>query len=257
MIRVERPNEAPPMLLSRGNTATQQDHEAYDGHPDAYRSGVSKFTFSDNIYGSDEIREILATLQHDKCCYCESKPRATSPLQIDHFRPKGAVRQSKGSERIHPGYYWLAYRWDNLVLACEECNRKKSDFFPLEDPGQRTRNHRDPLDQESPLLLNPYVETDPGEHLTFDGSACQPGTERGRVTVTFLGLNRPKLQEERQEVLEMLALLRDVARHPDGSDTIPPEVRDAMDSFARPGKRYIAMVRDYLSTIDAETDDPT
>ena len=257
MIRLDKPNEIPQVLRSRGSVATQQDCDAYVRNPVPYDSGELKFEFIDSIYRSIAIKAVLKGLQHNKCCYCESKPSATSAGRIDHFRPKRAVRQGKGSDRIYPGYYWLAYRWDNLVLACEACNLKKSDYFPLEDPGQRARSHLDPLDREVPLLLNPCVETDPGEHLKFDGSACRPETERGRVTVKLLGLNRPELQEERQYVLNMLANLCSVAGHPDEPDALRRKAKDAMASFARPDARYSAMARDYLSAIDAEIDDGT
>lgn len=257
MIPLEKPNEVPRVLLHHGNARAQRDREAYGENPAAYRSGELKFTFRDRIYGSPEVREVLERLQHDKCCYCESKPSATSALRIDHFRPKGAARQQKGSARVYPGYFWLAYRWDNLVFACDDCNLKKSDYFPLDDPGQRARSHLDPLAREAPLLLNPYVETNPSEHLTFDGSACRPETEHGRATVAILGLNRPKLQEERQYVLSTLARLCTVARHPDSPDTLRREAREAMDAFARRDARYSAMVREYLSVVDAQTDDGT
>ena len=192
MIRLDKPNETPPVLLNRGSAATRLDCDAYVRDPSAYDSGELKFEFIDSICRSTRIREVLKRLQHNKCCYCESKPAATSAGRIDHFRPKGAVRQGKGSDRLYPGYYWLAYRWDNLVLACDECNLKKSDYFPLEDPGQRARSHLDPLDREAPLLLNPYRETNPGEHLAFAGSACRPETERGRATVrTVIDIKLP------------------------------------------------------------------
>ena len=253
MIRLDKPNEVSQALLNRGGAATRQDCDAYVRAPAAYDSG-KKFEFIKSIYRSTRTKEILKRLQHKKCCYCESMPSATSALRIDHFRPKRAVRQSKGSDRLYPGYYWLAYRWDNLVLACDHCNLKKSDYFPLEVPGQRARNHLDPLDREAPLLLNPYGETNPGEYLTFDGAACRPETERGRVTVTVLGLNRPELQEERQYVLNMLAGLCAIVSDPHGSDTRWREAREAMDSFARPEARYSAMARDYLSVIKPKTE---
>ena len=249
MIHLDKSNETPQALQNRGNEATQQNCEAYDQDPAAYGSGELKFEFIDSIYRS--IKKVLEGLQHNKCGYCESRHSATSAGRIDHFRPKGAVRQGKGSDRIYPGYYWLAYRWDNLVLACEDCNLKKSDYFPLEDPGQRARSHFDRLDQEAPLLLNPYVETNPDEHLTFDGSACRPETEHGRVTVAVLGLNRPELQEERQYVLNIFATLCTVARSPDECDTRRREARDKRDAFARFDARYSAMTRAYLSTIDS------
>ena len=254
MIHLDKPNETPPVLLNRGTVATQQDCEAYVGNPAAYGSGELKFDIIEKIYGSPEVRNALRTLQHDKCCYCESKHFATSAGRIDHFRPKGAVSQDKGSDKLHPGYYWLAYRWDNLVLACEKCNGKKSYYFPLEDPGQRARNHLYHLDRESPLLLNPYVETELSEHLTFDGSACEPGTERGRVTVTVLGLNRPELQDDRQRLLNLLATLCTVVRDLEGRDTLCRNARRTIDSFARPDAPYSAMARDYLIAVDEETE---
>ena len=253
MIHLKKSTETPPALLNRGNPRTQRDCEAYGEDPDTYRSGEQKFTFTASIYGSTSVREVLERLQHDKCCYCERKTSG----RIDHFRPKGAVRQSHKSNRVYPGYYWLAYQWNNLVLACEDCNLKKSDCFPLEDPGQRARNHLDPLDLEAPLLLNPYIETNPSDHVTFAGSACRPGTERGRVTVAVLGLNRLGLQAERQEVLTMLAFLCTVARDPDVPDILRREAREKRDSFARPDARYSAMARDYLSPVDAETETRT
>lgn len=253
MIRLDKPTETPQVLLDHGRTTTQRDCEAYVGDPAGYRSGDRKFTFLARIYRSTEVKEVLQRLQHNKCCYCERKTSG----QIDHFRPKRAIRQSKGSNRIHPGYYWLAYQWDNLLLACEDCNLKKSDCFPLEDPGQRVRNHLDHLDREAPLLLNPYEVADPGEHLTFDGSACRPRTARGRETVTLLELNRPILQDERQRVLNTLEILSNVARDPEQSDTLRRQASDAMDSCARTDAPYTAMVREYLSVVDVETDDGT
>ena len=257
MIHLDKTIETPPVLLNRGNTATQQYCETYIGNRAAYDSGKLKFDIIGSIYRSPEVRNALKTLQHDKCCYCESKLSATSAGRIDHFRPKVAVRQDKMSNKLYPGYYWLAYRWDNLVLACETCNLKKSDYFPLEEPGQRARNHLDSLDMESPLLLNPYVETELSVHLTFDGSACEPRTERGRVTISVLGLNRPKLQEERQRVLNLLASLRTVLRDPDGGHTFRRKARLAIDLFVRSDDPYSAMARDYLTTVGEETDNIT
>lgn len=255
MIHLNRPDHIPPVLRSRGSSATRKDCQAYIGSRAAYDSGEVKFRINPNIYGSPQVRNALSALQYDKCCYCESKPSPTSVGRIDHFRPKGAVRQDKDSNRLFPGYYWLAYRWGNLVLACETCNRRKSDYFPLEEPGQRARNHLAPLDRESPLLLNPYAETDLSEHLAFNGSACEPGTERGRVTVTVLGLNRPGLQEERQCILNELEILCAVVRDPGTREGLRRRARLKIDSFARPDARHSAMARDYLKAIYVDTED--
>ena len=191
MIPLER-GTAPTVLAERGQPATRRDCDAYLQNQAEYDSGRSRFSFDSTIYGSLAIRKLLDQQQHGKCCYCESEHSETSAGRIDHFRPKGAVRQGKTSVRSRPGYYWLAYAWHNLLLACEKCNRQKSDYFPIEEPAQRARNHLDPIEREAPLLLNPYTELDPSKHLAFVGSACRPLTERGRVTVAVLRLNRPE-----------------------------------------------------------------
>ena len=248
MIRLDRPTETPRVLRNHGRAETRQNCKVYVEDPLAYDSGDLGFDFNNHIYGAPRVREVLRRIQHNKCCYCESK---TSPGRIDHFRPKGRVRQRKGGEKIHPGYYWLAYEWDNLVLACEDCNNKKSDYFPLKEPEQRARNHLEPISRESPLLLNPYVDPDPSRHITFDGSACRPITEKGRVTVCLLKLNRPLLQEARKAKLDTLDVLCEVVRAPNIDDPLRRRARRKVDSLARPEAPCSGMARDYLSAIGA------
>ena len=253
MISLQR--GAPPTVLAeRGQPATRRDCDAYLQNRAEYDSGRSRFSFDPTIYGSSAIRKILEQQQHGKCCYCESTHSETSAGRIDHFRPKGAVRQGKTSPRSRPGYYWLAYAWHNLLLACEKCNRQKSDYFPLDEPAQRARNHLEPIEREVPLLLSPYADSDPSKHLAFTGSACRPLTERGRVTVAVLGLNRPELQEKRQTVLNVLTLLRTVAREPDGPVNTRRRASDFLQSYTRPDAPYTAMVRHYLSQVGGKSE---
>ena len=238
MIRLRKPDEPPSVLVDRGQPATRRHCDAYLQDPAAHDAGQLKFPFAKSIYSSRRVKELLKQQQHGKCCYCESTHSETSASRIDHFRPKSAVRQSKASARSYPGYYWLAYAWDNLLLACDECNLMKSDYFPIEKPAQRARNHLHSILCEAPLLLNPYVEPDPADHLAFDGSACRPQTERGRVTVAVLRLNRPELQEKRQSVLNILTLLRTVAREPGRPDTMRQKASDFVRSGIRPDAPY-------------------
>lgn len=253
MIPLER-DAAPPVLAERGQPATQRDCNAYLQNQAEYDSGRSRFAFDPTIYGSSAIRRLLTRQQHGKCCYCESAYSATSAGRIDHFRPKGAVRQGKTNVRSRPGYYWLAYAWHNLLLACETCNRRKSDYFPLEEPAQRAHNHLDPIEHEVPLLLNPYTDPDPSKHLAFTGSACRPLTERARVTVAVLGLNRPELQEQRQSELNVLTLLRTLARQPGLPVNTRQPANDFVQSRTQPDAPYTAMVRHYLRQADAESE---
>jgi len=155
----------------------------------------------------------------DKCAYCEGGVYDTqiSNPDVEHFFPKGRVRELSGDDvvddkrRPHPGYFWLAYHWKNLLPACTACNRPahgdrpnligKWDFFPVS--GRRTFRpgtldiealHR----REQPLLLNPYLD-DPAKHFKFDPSTAVIGfkTPRGEATIAILGLNRDGLITQR------------------------------------------------------------
>src|SRR5262249_38675962 len=78
-------------------------------------------------------KDFLIRLFNGKCAYCESKFTVSQPGDVEHFRPKGRVvddnfkpirvqHPTKG-EIEHPGYYWLAYEWKNLLPSCADCNR--------------------------------------------------------------------------------------------------------------------------------------
>ena len=82
-----------------------------------------------------------AVYKHDgrpffgKCAYCEDRIVSTQPGDIEHYRPKGCVTNEDGSRVMvdanggkkvpHPGYYWLAYEWTNLLYACIGLQPKK------------------------------------------------------------------------------------------------------------------------------------
>jgi uncharacterized protein (TIGR02646 family) len=155
---------------------------------------------------------VLDLLLFGKCAYCEVKVTADQIMgDVDHFRPKGSVRD-KDDRKVenHSGYFWLAYEWLNLLPSCISCNRPhrdaqgwaagKSDRFPLEDENKRARKRGDRLDDEKPLLLNPFID-DPAEHLKFDPDlgTVSGTTDRGRETVKILDLNREGLVDERRQ----------------------------------------------------------
>jgi hypothetical protein len=67
----------------------------------------------------------------------------------EHFRPKSRVRivlddesseiikvvDEEGEAITHPGYFWLAYHWQNLLPSCQFCNAAggKLDVFPVQN----------------------------------------------------------------------------------------------------------------------------
>ena len=208
MIRLTKPT-APTVLTTRGLHATNDLCDEYDRSP-AYRRGKKHFTFSNDIYAHDEVKAALRTLQRDKCAFCESKITHIGFGDVEHFRPKGGFRQKDTDPLQYPGYYWLAYQWDNLFLSCQLCNQRfKRERFPVRVQKRRARSHKADLSKEDSLLI--YPANAPELYLTFSGEMAVPvkRNTRGRVTIEVMGLNRPELVERRLERRRVLLTARD------------------------------------------------
>lgn len=206
MIRIQKPKAAPAPLRTRGPAARRRICQHYAQSP-----GAPPAQFESGIYNHQAVRKVLHTAQHGKCAYCERKLVRTDG-DIDHFRPKAAVQQAREAQPRVPGYYWLAYEWNNLLLTCQHCNqfrtaggagRGKGSLFPLLNPKQRARRPADDLSREQPLLVNP-AEEDPARHLTFRGECIQARTQRGAACIQILGLDDPALEERRNDRLMLL-----------------------------------------------------
>lgn len=129
-------------------------------------SNKSKY-MDDNSDIWKDLKLNLAKLSFDKCWYCESKEiRSDNP--VDHFRPKGNVKES-----THEGYWWLAFKYLNYRYSCTFCNSRridkeagntggKGEYFPLLDESKRAMNKEGDIDLEHPLLLDPVKPEDPG-----------------------------------------------------------------------------------------------
>ena len=249
MIRVTK-RTCPDALLA-GAERTKEDCAAYS-------NGKRQFDFDRAIYGHKAVRTALREAQHRKCCYCEGRSDAFAPADIEHYRPKRAVRQGRESKKLFPGYYWLAYKWENLYLCCQVCNRScKKDLFPLEDPAARARSHRDDVSGEKPLLLDPGGPDDPRKHIRFLQEHADGLTGAGQATIEVLGLNRETLVDERLRRLKEIRALQHTVRMYAGS-TEPDRValrEDARRELARanlPGAIFSAMAADLLNRAGAD-----
>ena len=149
-----------------------------------------------------KFKELLYELHHGKCCYCERK-LSKGQAHVEHFRPKAKVYE----DEHHPGYWWLAYSWRNLLLACGDCNTKKGAKFPLEPGSKRLYPEDCDLEKEEPILINP-LEEDPEEFIEYDFSKklmvkAVGKCERGEKTVNKLtGINDIHMMEERARKLQ-------------------------------------------------------
>ncbi|MDO8336379.1 MAG: hypothetical protein Q7T74_06395 [Candidatus Saccharibacteria bacterium] len=107
-----------------------------------------------------------------KCAYCDSRVGVTSHPIVEHFYPKSLY-----PEKI--------FDVANLLIACQICNISKAANFPLDSDG-------------NPQLLNPRTDNFENHiELTSDGR-FDGITEKGRVTIDTLNLNRPELVERRR-----------------------------------------------------------
>jgi uncharacterized protein (TIGR02646 family) len=170
------------------------------------QTSQQRFKFSMQVLG--RVRGVLLAMCNGKCAYCESSLSA-SYGEIEHFRPRAGVR-GLGGEYAPLHYWWLAYDWENLLIACQVCNSKyKRDSFPLEDESFRAAIGAtgSQLLQERALLIDPCQEN-PAEHLDFlqDGTV-RSRTKKGEATIKILGLNRAALCEKRKEAAAEMKLL--------------------------------------------------
>jgi len=199
MIRINKPDTPPNVLTTKGKSKCRSHCIAYSRAAGSYRSGKRIFKFDANIYADDTVKQQLITVQHGKCFLCESQVRHISYGDVEHFRPKGGCCQNVDHDLEKPGYYWLAYEWSNLFLACQFCNQRfKKNLFPLIDPTKRAKSHKDDINQEESLFINPVAEN-PGDFISFMGgepyAIC--GNAKGKATIENAGLHRTELFEMR------------------------------------------------------------
>ena len=230
-----------------------EDCEAYDLSTANYQNGSKTFVFKRDIYAHKSVKDMLKNAQYGKCCFCEGKSNAFAPKDVEHYRPKGAVRQDENSSVLKPGYFWLAYSWQNLYWCCQFCNRShKRDYFPLRDPAKRARSHSDNLAEEEPLIVDPGGADDPREHIRFRREHAVGVTDIGRTTVRVVCLNRPDLVEERLGRLAELGRLLDIVRIWDRTKfrelyNLAELARRTLEKATGPEATFSAMAVDYLS----------
>lgn len=169
---------------------------------------VTSKEFPSKYWQKKGVRSVLFRSQNAKCCFCENKRAPKREFDAEHFRPKAGVTEDED----HPGYWWLAYEWSNLLYACKSCNQEfKKNYFPLLS-NNRAMSPEDDLQNEVPVIINPISES-PEDFIGFDWQQAYgvfvkaiglDDQNRGNDTIKIVGLNRDDLLGERAEFTVML-----------------------------------------------------
>ncbi len=203
MIKTKPRPETPATLGSR--KVSNRKHALSQKANNGERILSSDFS-SYSYWTEPDIKEALWDMHCGKCCYCERKRDMKRESDVEHFRPKSEV-----AGEDHPGYWWLAYEWDNYLLSCKTCNQTyKKCHFPLIPGSPRAQGPNDDLNSEKPVLIDPAKE-DPERFIGFYWSNAifvkAIGLDddlRGYETVKLLGLNKGTLPEQRAEIIDEL-----------------------------------------------------
>jgi hypothetical protein len=182
------------------------------------------------------------------CAYCEGAVEAVYVGDAEHYRPKGEVtqRDATGREVVvtspdgtpHPGYYWLAYDWRNVLPSCYKCNtyRGKGTQFPAVRHAFSPGDGDDPehLDIfEGPLLLQPFRDDyEPKRFFVFDdlgGVEPRAGSAAADVSIQVYDLKRGALRDRR---LDSYTLAWNI-------------FRDARERAIRNGESLADVMKDY------------
>jgi hypothetical protein len=282
-------------LMIKAQQATDRVIEAWERWRSLGSPGNFDYELEEEVWGALK-KWLLTNVFHNKCAYCETR-EVRSPYHAEHFRPKGRVRfrvegekrlqigtaqDEEGKQSEHPGYFWLAYHWANLLPACNYCNSAlgKNDQFPIKNThisvkrlattevGKLRRQQiRSPkrdgvyylqpedLDElEQPLLLNPYID-DPAEHIVFGDCgiiAAREGSEKGKYSISVYNLDAEDLRIARQsaQLIAANAYWDEFKRGE--SKTIGERInmaKAAINSYLYGEKPYSAAVLDYLRIV--------
>ncbi|RXJ71343.1 hypothetical protein CS022_21175 [Veronia nyctiphanis] len=157
-----------------------------------------------SCWQSKKLMKWLLGLSHNKCWYSEAKFAGDS-AELEHWRPKKRTNDLQRN-KIHDGYYWLAFNLTNYRITKGRLNRVKGNYFPLVNEQFRSQNDSMPHTAEKPLFLDPISPMDYqclsfnelGEAIANSGVVIPKSEEKAKLTIKHFGLNSSCLVLERK-----------------------------------------------------------
>jgi uncharacterized protein (TIGR02646 family) len=201
MIQITRGSKSEPAVL-RGPAAKQAQEKAAQFFSSRSRATLqSEHEFDQHLLRSKPVTAALGKVFSDRCAFCGRGIEAR--LEIHHFRPaEGAVGADGQTSRRH--YWWLAYAWENLYLACSECSTAQGQKFPVGGTRARVRSGTEALANEGPVLIDPCAENPEDDLVYLDTGEVVAREARPKTTIDTFQLNRPRLVRDRAEAMESL-----------------------------------------------------
>lgn len=173
-------------------------------------------------YAHKSIKDRLYAMSHGKCFYCETKLSGGN-REVDHF-VEVSIDHTK------------AYEWENLYLACLNCNDK------FDDSVISVNDALDPCRDSDELIQ---------QNITFvDEQICAVcGSERGLKTIKKYRLDTELLDLKRSRWLNKLqkaiiTIQKNMIN--DGRNKLTDEERRVIHSYISPDQPYSLMCTEYL-----------
>lgn len=137
-----------------------------------------------NHYIKDDIKMPLINMYKGLCCYCESRVDSVIDETEDDGKKKyGHIEHLKPKKKFPQN----CYDWENLHLACADCNITKADKYDNKNP-----------------ILDPVKDKQIENYYTFElvgiGLHFNALKERAETTEKHVNLNRSSLLINRLEV---------------------------------------------------------
>jgi hypothetical protein len=253
MIRLTRPPE--PSTFTRVNGKARRKREeleqAFAANP-ALQNGQEKPAFDSSIWA--DAKPALMAAQHKKCAFCESSVSHISYGDVEHFRPKAGYHSKRNEPLIQPGYWWLAYTWNNYSVSCQICNQQlKKNLFPLGFNGVRATGPADDLSLENPLLIDP-MQDNPLDHIEFreELAVARERSAKGEATIDVAGLNRPDLLEMRRRIWRFIRELIQARVDLQDKGISTHGLEELLLDSLKPESEYSAMSRDLIARLAPE-----
>ena len=206
-----------PAILSDKQAEWQEKYEEKLVENPKARPDSSKYAHKD-------IRDTLYAMSYGKCFYCETKLSGGNK-EVDHFI-EVAIDHSK------------AYEWENLYLACTNCNDKIDHAaIPVTDALDPCRDS-DEVIQQNITFVDELI-------------SAEPGSQKGLNTIKKYKLDTELLDMKRGQWLnKLLKTVTDIQGNmsSEGRKAVTEEERKRLLRYTMPDQPYSLMSEVYLKT---------